>query len=195
MPAKQWILWRYGHGRLADAWILVHFVTGIAGGWLGVITGWRAAIFLSFATFVYFIYELWEAYIGIVEDVENALADVAVAAVGTALVLWLDKIYNFDLASAIILFAISATAALLLLFLGYRAFLGRVVRKELVRIYPDWHTPEGRTKIVKDQILFFGLSITGTLLPIVAIGVGAVGTYFFAALGTGLTFLFRTRIS
>ena len=95
MPAQKWILWRYGHGRLADTWILTHVATGIAGGWLGLITGWRPAVFLSLAIFVYFVYELWEAYIGIVEDVENALADVAAGGLGPAFFFFFCKIFYF----------------------------------------------------------------------------------------------------
>ena len=194
IPAEKWILWRYGHGRLADAWIIAHVATGIAGGWLGVMSGWRPAVFLSLAIFVYFVYELWEAYIGIVEDVENALADVAAGALGTALVLWLDKVFNFDFASAVVLFVISTVAALALLFIGYRVYLGRVVRKEVVRIYPDWQTPSGQTKIIKDQILFFGLSLSGTFVPIIVIGFGTAAGWLWAILSTGFIFLVRAQV-
>src|SRR3989338_2704530 len=194
MTAQKWILWRYGHGRLADTWILTHVATGIAGGWLGLITGWRSVVFLSLAILVYFVYELWEAYIGIVEDVENALADVAAGALGTALVLWLDKVFNFDFASAVVLFVISTVAALALLFIGYRVYLGRVVRKEVVRIYPDWQTPSGQTKIIKDQILFFGLSLSGTFVPIIVIGFGTAAGWLWAILSTGFIFLVRAQV-
>lgn len=169
MPAEKPILWRFAHGRYADAWILVHVATGVAVGFLGLLIGIPSAWFLALATLGYFLYEFWEAWYGIVEDVENTLFDVAAGVLGTASVLWAYARNWINDGQLIWSFGLSLFVCLALLFIGYRVFLGRVVRKEVKRIYPAWDTPEGRLKIKQDQYLFFGLAIVSIPLPLIFI--------------------------
>lgn len=182
MPAKELILWRYGHGRYADAWILVHVASGVSVGFLGLWVGLSVGWLLALSIAAYFIYELWEAWYGIVEDVENALMDVFAGGLGTGLVLWAQVEGWFDNSQLPWLFGASLLVCLLLLFIGWRVYLGRVVRKEVKRIYPAWHTPEGKLKIKKDQYLFFSLAIVSIPLPLIVCYAGWLRGFIWAAI-------------
>lgn len=192
MPAEELVLWRFGHGRFADAWILVHIATGVAAGFLGLLIGLPSALFLALSTLGYFLYELWEAWYGIVEGVENVLFDVAAGVLGTATVLWAYSRNLVNGGQLIELFGLSLFVCLFLLFIGWRVYLGRVVRQEVRRLYPAWDTPAGRLKIKKDQYLFFGLAIVSVPLPIIFIYYGLpVVLVWSISMLTAISFIHR----
>ncbi|MBU6323820.1 hypothetical protein KGQ55_04035, partial [Patescibacteria group bacterium] len=83
--ARRAFLPRFGHGRYADAWTLLHVFSGVTLGLGCLLLHIRPYPALFIVLVLAFAYEAMEAFIGIAEDIENSLTDVAAAACGAIL--------------------------------------------------------------------------------------------------------------
>lgn len=78
--------WR--EGRYFDRWMLVHFMSGIAGGFGNLFFGFTALGALGVAFSVMVVWELGEALLGVREAWSNRIIDIAVGLAGAALALF-----------------------------------------------------------------------------------------------------------
>lgn len=179
-PAKKAILWRFGHGRYADAWSILHVTTGASIGLFALWLGVSFLVTVTLSLFVLYAYEFWEALIEIVEDVENSIADVAFGIVGVVMVFGANAIYPLTAKSAFAWLVIAGLVDLLLLYIGWRTYLARRVSEKPEDLLPSFKTAAGRKKIHQDRVLFFGSALAA--IPIVPLadwlGVLAAALYF-----------------
>lgn len=77
--------WR--EGRFYDRWMLVHFVSGVAGGFGNLFFGFTTLGALGVALTVMVAWELGEALLGVREAWSNQIIDIAVGLAGAGLAL------------------------------------------------------------------------------------------------------------
>ncbi|TSC69499.1 MAG: hypothetical protein G01um101456_180 [Parcubacteria group bacterium Gr01-1014_56] len=119
--AQQAIKLTWGHGRYLDPWSIVHLLTGlllgIVGLWLGL-SLWSTVIITVALTS---LYEGFEMLLGIVEDWQNSLLDVLIAAIGVWAAYTLLNTAEFS--TQFITFMAVGILALTLLYAGWRYYL------------------------------------------------------------------------
>ena len=74
--AQSAVKFRFGHGRYVDLWLLVHVISGILIGIVGLIFNLPLWQILTLSLFLGFFYEIWESLTQIVENVKNSLIDI-----------------------------------------------------------------------------------------------------------------------
>jgi hypothetical protein len=110
-------------GRYLDLWGAVHLLSGLAGGFANVYVGLRAGQVLALAAALMVAWELAEAAFGIRESRSNRVIDVAVGLAGTAAALAVAP--RLGEGGRRILFVVTATAAVVGLYLGARSYRRR----------------------------------------------------------------------
>ncbi|TSC66894.1 MAG: hypothetical protein CEO19_440 [Parcubacteria group bacterium Gr01-1014_73] len=146
--AKSAVKFRFGHGKYVDPWLLVHVISGILIGIVGLFFNLPLWQILTISLFLGFIYEVWESIIRIVEDVENSLIDIIGVGVGTLLSYWF---FDFFTLTQLILILLGLAALNLLLFyIGWHSYLKRLTRN---RLSAARYQQLGDKR---DNVLFFG---------------------------------------
>lgn len=79
--------WR--EGRYFDLWMLVHFASGVAGGFSNVFFGLNTLGVFALATALMLLWELIEQWKGVVESWSNRALDIVVGLLGVQLALWI----------------------------------------------------------------------------------------------------------
>lgn len=182
--AKKAFMWRYGHGRFADAWVILHIFSGFTAGIIGLLLGLGPLFIFTLSVFLFTIYELWEAYVSIVEDLENALVDILAGATGVTAVLAVNKFHNLEtkmlINSLILVLVIDA----ILLYFGWRTYLKRRMSGQTLHEYPGYNTNADKRTIKRDQVAFAGFSLLMIASPGVyfLLGVTALGVFLLATL-------------
>lgn len=87
MPTRPAISTDWREGRFYDRWMLVHFVSGVAGGFGNLFFAFTARGALGVALAVMVAWELGEALLGVSEAWSNRLIDIAVGLSGAGLAL------------------------------------------------------------------------------------------------------------
>lgn len=155
--ATRAILFRFGHGRYLDAWSLLHVTSGFILGVCALALGIEIAQGISFILVLLFLYEVFEAMVGIAEDVENALADVACGVIGACVAYACANVITPLLPEV---FATSAFVALLTLLIGWKAYLARrfarATRNAVI----------GEKKSRRDTVTFTGSALATIPIPI-----------------------------
>lgn len=88
MPPRPAISPDWREGRYFDRWMLVHFMSGVAGGFGNLFFGFTTLGALGVALTVMVVWELGEALLGVREAWSNRIIDIAVGLAGTALALF-----------------------------------------------------------------------------------------------------------
>ena len=166
-PAPQLVLPGFGHGRFIDAWTIVHVMSGIVLGALGILVGLPDATILVGTLSLLFIYELAESLAGIVEDVENALSDVFFGFAGAAVVLWMNTFVSLTTSHVFQIGILALLVALSGLYVGWRAHLVRLAAQKYNHALRSLRTRHGRLATLKDNMLFFGSALIS--LPAVSL--------------------------
>jgi hypothetical protein len=154
-PAPKLILPGFGHGRFIDAWTIVHIMSGIVLGALGLLIGMDNPTLLVSTLALLFLYELFESLLGIVEDVENALSDVFFGFAGAATVTWvntyvqLTNSHTFQIAIFAFLIGLSG------LYVGWRTHLVHLAAQKYNHALRSLKTRSGRLGTLRDNALFF----------------------------------------
>ncbi|MEN9390378.1 MAG: hypothetical protein RLZZ283_478 [Candidatus Parcubacteria bacterium] len=165
-PVRRWINFGFGHGRLIDAWTILHVATGVLLGFgllalhLSLPTGLQVAIV------IFVLYEWIESLAKIGEDVENAIFDIIAGlagvsiAYGIAYYFLLQEFQSFAFGAAF-----SASVCLVLLLLGWNMYLVRRMNGNQHRHYWSRYTRQGQEAIVRDWRLFMVVSLVLFVIP------------------------------
>ena len=120
-PGQQRVKLAWGHGRYLDPWSIVHTLSGLMTGI--ALTGFKLPLWLGILTIlvVALLYEVLEMALGIIENVENVIADIILAILGVRAAYWL--VGGWDVKVLALAFSIIATLNLGLVYLGWRNHL------------------------------------------------------------------------
>ena len=83
-----WISLTWEEGRVFDRWMVVHFVSGVAGGFSNVLFDLRTRGVYALGLSLLLLWEVGEHFQRVVESWENRLLDLAVGAAGIWVALW-----------------------------------------------------------------------------------------------------------
>jgi hypothetical protein len=119
------ISWR--EGRFFDLWMLVHFGSGVAGGFSNVFFGLSPLGVYIVATTMMVLWELGEYLMGVREAISNCLLDIVVGLAGVQLALWIAA--PLPRRGRVIAFIVSFGLALVLGTLGMIAFRRRAYQQ------------------------------------------------------------------
>lgn len=155
----------FEHGRYGDAWSLLHLTTGLTVGVIAILLGWHPGFALTFSMFIMFLYELGESLVDIVEDVENAITDVLFGGLGVGIMYLIHTQQPIEWYIAWQIFVLLILIDILLLYLGWRAFLGKRIGEKDAALLPSWKTAAGRRQIKRDQLYFFGFGFSSIPVP------------------------------
>lgn len=183
-PAPRLILSGFGHGRYVDAWTIVHIMSGIVLGALGLLIGLSDSTLLFSTLVLLFLYELTESLTGIVEDVENALADIFFGFAGAAFVIWMNTYvqlsdsYMFQIGIIALLVALSG------LYVGWRTHLVHLAAQKYNHALRSLKTRNGRLGTLRDNALFFCTALIS--LPAVSLFITdpKLSVFWFALAGS-----------
>ncbi|OHA19839.1 MAG: hypothetical protein A2W52_03115 [Candidatus Taylorbacteria bacterium RIFCSPHIGHO2_02_49_25] len=162
--AKSAVKFRFGHGKYVDPWLSVHVISGILIGIVGLAFDWPLWPTLTVSLFLGFVYEMWESVIRIVEDVENSIIDIIGVGIGTVLSY---QFFDFRLTLPQLfgLFLGFAALNLLLTRIGWRSYLKRRARNRTPANRKRWSGESNRSKLFRDNIVFFGAAAAILPLP------------------------------
>jgi len=113
----------FDEGRLFDLWMLVHCLSGVAGGFSNVWFGLSTAAVYAIGIALMITWEGIEFATGIRESWENRMLDIAVGVLGIGLALAISA--RLDTAGQRRAFVASAALLALGLFRGWRAYRRR----------------------------------------------------------------------
>ncbi len=117
------VSWTWAEGRFFDLWMLVHLVSGVAGGFSNSLFQLAPIEVLVHALALMVLWEVGEYLVGIGESWNNRVLDVAVGMLGTVLSLVLQA--RMSVHEARVWYAATTTLALTLLAFGNRAYRAR----------------------------------------------------------------------
>ena len=164
--AQSAVKFRFGHGRYVDLWLLVHVISGILIGIVGLIFNLPLWQILTLSLFLGFIYEVAESINQIVEDVENSLIDIIGMGMGTFLsYLFFD--FHFTFTQLALIFLGFAAINLLLTYIGWRSYLKRRVHvnKASAVHLRQLDGKVNRPKLFRDNVFFFGTATAILPMP------------------------------
>ncbi|MDO8523605.1 MAG: hypothetical protein Q7R74_00070, partial [bacterium] len=133
-----------------------------------------------------FLYEGWEAVSGIGEDVENAIADITCGIVGALLAYSCARLFFGIEPLLFILFLILDFG---ILFLGWRAYLERRLRRS--------HVSSGRAgpRARRSAVIFIGIAFAAIPVPLLSVQDPKFAITWFASLCLGTAYvLYRKSI-
>ena len=113
-----WISTTWDEGRLFDRWMLVHFLTGLAGGLSNVLFGLTTLGVYALGMLLLLAWEVGEHFQRVGESWENRVLDLVVGVAGIWVALWCAA--RLTSGQALLAFAASLAAA------GAGCFLGRL---------------------------------------------------------------------
>lgn len=158
-PAPKLILPGFGHGRFIDAWTIVHVMSGIVLGALGLLIGLDDTTLLLITLTLLFLYELGESLAGIAEDVENVLSDIFFGFAGAATVVWVNTYVQLSTSHTFQIGIIALLIGLSGLYVGWRTHLVRLTTQKYNRALRSLKTRQGRLGTLRDNVIFFGTAI------------------------------------
>ena len=164
--AQSAVKFRFGHGRYVDLWLLVHVISGILIGIVGLIFNLPLWQILTLSLFLGFFYEIWESLTQIVENVKNSLIDIIGMGMGTFLsYLFFD--FHFTFTQLALIFLGFAAINLLLTYIGWRSYLKRRVHvnKASAVHLRQLDDKVNRPKLFRDNVFFFGAATTILPMP------------------------------
>lgn len=113
----------FAEGRYFDLWMLVHFGSGIAGGFSNVVFGLTRPQVLALGLLLMLIWEAGEMAMGVRERVSNRIVDVAVGMFGVVLALGVAP--RLPEAAQLAAFVLTLVASLTGMGLGVRSYRRR----------------------------------------------------------------------
>ncbi len=88
MRRTQFISTTWAEGRVFDLWMIVHFLSGLAGGFSNVVFGLSTRDVYALGVSMLLVWEVIEYFRHVRESWENRVLDVVVGAAGIAIALW-----------------------------------------------------------------------------------------------------------
>lgn len=113
----------FGEGKYFDLWMLVHLISGVAGGFSSVFFRLSTLGVFAVAAIVMLLWELGEYVMGVRESWSNRVLDIAVGLVGVGGALWVAA--EWTQRSRLVAFWTTFTVAALLGTLGGIAYRRR----------------------------------------------------------------------
>jgi hypothetical protein len=118
-----WISTTWEEGRLFDRWMIVHFISGVAGGFSNVLFDLTTRGIYALGLSLLLLWEVGEHLQRVRESWENRVIDLAVGVAGISVALWCAV--RMSDAQEVVAFAVSTAAAVLGSVLGGLASLAR----------------------------------------------------------------------
>lgn len=183
-PAPKLMLPGFGHGRFIDAWTIVHVMSGIVLGALGLLVGMDNPTLLVSTLALLFLYELFESLLGIVEDVENALSDVFFGFAGAATVIWINTYVQLSSSHTFQIAIIAFLVGLSGLYVGWRTHLVHLAAQKYNHALRSIKTRQGKLGTLKDNAIFFGSAIISIPAVSLFLAEPSLSVFWFALAGS-----------